>query len=126
VALLEFLRAEQKRLLNLHVVHRVVDAADAVAGMFETGKRHPVDAKGGVFVDHNSTCVEPPKSVHGYVDIAGANSSLERKGQSIRSRNCIVNVGVGINTGDRSEGFLGADPRLAWRIEQDSHRIPTR
>ena len=126
MVLLEFLRVKLKRLLNLHVVHPVVDATDAVAGTFETGKRHPVDTKRGVVVDHDSTCVEPPKSVHGYVDITGANSSLERKGQSIRPRNCIANVGVGINTGDRSESFLGADPRLAWRIEQDYHRIPTR
>ena len=55
-ARLQFL--ENDHLLGGHFLHRVGNAADAVAGLAAAGEGHPVGAEGGVIVDHDGGRIE--------------------------------------------------------------------
>ena len=63
---------EHDHFLLGHLPHRVRDAADAVSGLAPSGEGHPVDAEGGVVVDHHGRGVEALGGVK-----AGARSSVK-------------------------------------------------
>jgi hypothetical protein len=58
---LQLLGTDHQQLLDLHVLHRVGDAAHSEARLPQAGERHPVHAESGVIVDHHRRGVEPPR-----------------------------------------------------------------
>src|SRR5258705_8058776 len=74
-----------KHLVYLHLTERVRDATNAKSRLPEAGKRHPVDAKRGVVVDHHRRPIESRVRMHRQGEIAREYRRLECDRQRVRA-----------------------------------------
>ena len=95
-----------------------MDAADAMARMFKAGERHPVDAEGGVVVEHHRRSVEALIDAQRRIQILGEHGGLEGNVEAVGPRDRLSERAEGIDADHRPEHFVLADARITRRVPQ--------
>jgi len=93
-------------LLLGHVVHGVGNTADTITRLTTSGERHPVNPKRGMIVDQDRGCIERAGGAQRDVDIAGKDRCLKGERQAVGLCDGFIQVGVGVNAGDRPEDLF--------------------
>ena len=104
-------------------MHRVRNSTDPVAGLIQPRKRHAVDPKGRVVVDHDRRCIEPGEHLQGRIQAGREHGTLERIGQAVGTLDGLGYIHVFVDTNHRAKDFFAADARRIGRIVQDRARV---
>ena len=69
--------ARHDQLFHLHIVNGVEDTANAKPRLPKSRERHPVDAKGGMVVDHHRGGVDTRRRPQRGIDVARKHGGLK-------------------------------------------------